>query len=534
MTISSLVKLSPFLIKIADSGVDKFSRIKRIWKLSSSRTYDILSEMKANNLIFLDNTVNYDNYLINLLIDTYNEVKSKEFKLLTNNNSYKTLLAFHLQHTFKSIQSLSDATTISYATVYRNVKKLLQSGLIKHDINLKYFKKSDKESIIYDFLDNLIQYVYRQALEYPKSLYSLIPLGTLVEDTYYVSGDFAKAEMGFLDEYVTGQRSIVFCIPKAYRKYWSTFFERAGISEIDLAEFDPNVKTTIINGISIRKSGTRTEHIQDIKLPLEGKQKELFFLRPELQTPQSTSGLFLGWVGDQEKNIFITPSVIQKHVAITGMTGSGKTFTAGVLVEELNKKNIHSLIFDLNDEYNADALSDALTVNVPEFQKIINEVTRNKTVVCSSSISSDVELVTKIVNHLFESRSNRRSSPLVIVLENLDIYCSKENQESCSVLEKLVRMGRTTGFGLIAVTQTISKIPDYLLANLNTFIIHRTIYDEDIQLLKSILPLKIEQIDKIKTLNFGECFIGGLTKSPELITIRQPRIIKNLDFVNEK
>jgi DNA-binding Lrp family transcriptional regulator len=499
MTISSLVKLSPFLIKIADSGVDKFSRIKRIWKLSSSRTYDILSEMKANNLIFLDNTVNYDNYLINLLIDTYNEVKSKEFKLLTNNNSYKTLLAFHLQHTFKSIQSLSDATTISYATVYRNVKKLLQSGLIKHDINLKYFKKSDKESIIYDFLDNLIQYVYRQALEYPKSLYSLIPLGTLVEDTYYVSGDFAKAEMGFLDEYVTGQRSIVFCIPKAYRKYWSTFFERAGISEIDLAEFDPNVKTTIINGISIRKSGTRTEHIQDIKLPLEGKQKELFFLRPELQTPQSTSGLFLGWVGDQEKNIFITPSVIQKHVAI-----------------------------------NADALSDALTVNVPEFQKIINEVTRNKTVVCSSSISSDVELVTKIVNHLFESRSNRRSSPLVIVLENLDIYCSKENQESCSVLEKLVRMGRTTGFGLIAVTQTISKIPDYLLANLNTFIIHRTIYDEDIQLLKSILPLKIEQIDKIKTLNFGECFIGGLTKSPELITIRQPRIIKNLDFVNEK
>lgn len=530
MTISDLFKLSPFLTKIADSGVDTFSRIKRVWGLSPSRTSEILSKLKKYNLLLPDNTVNYDNYLTTLLINTHNNATAEEIKILANKNSYRTLLAFHLQSEFGSVLSLSDATILSYATAYRNVKKLLKIGLIRYYKSRRSYSISEKKSGILDFLENLIQYVYRQSLQYPKSVYSLIPLGTLVEDTYYISGEFARAELGYFREYITGLRNIIFCVPKAFMKYWSNFFERAGISEIEFAEFDPKVNTVVIDGIRIREINERKELIEDQIFAPNHNGKEMFFVRPELQTSPTRKALFLGWVGEHEKNVFISPSALLKHIAITGMTGSGKSFTAGVLVEELNKNNIHSLIFDLHDEYDTKLVSETAIIKVPKLQRICDEVKSKKIVVISPAIANEIGTVNKIVNNLYIARIERRIPPLALLVENFDIFCPTENEEKCEALNKIVRKGRKIGIGLIALTQTISKVNRATLSQFNTFIVHRITHDKDIQLLKSIIPLTYEQISRIKTLNVGECFVWGLSNRLEIIKVRQPKIVRTSSF----
>ena len=530
MIISELVKLSPFLTKLADSGVDSFSRIKRVWELSTSRTSEILSTLKKHNLLLPDNNVNYDNYLTTLLIDTYNKATAEEIEILSIRNPYRILLAFHLQTEFGSVLSLSDATTISYATTYRNVKKLFKAGLIRYNKSLKSYSVSEMKPEILDFLENLIQYVYRQSLQYPKSVYSLIPLGSLVEDTYYISGEFARAELGYYREYITGLRNIIFCVPKAFMKFWANFFERTGISEIEFAEFDPKVKTVVLNGIRIKEMEEAKELIEEQIFVPNHKGKEIFFVRPELQTPPIKEALFLGWVGEHEKNVFISPSVLPKHIAITGMTGSGKSFTAGVLVEELEKSNIHSLIFDLYGEYDARLISETSIIKSPRLQRIRNEIKNKKIVIVSPSISSEMGTVDKIVNSLYDARFDGKIPPLVLLVESFDRFCPSENEEKRRALNRIARTGRKIGIGLIAVTQTISKVNPETLSQFNTLIIHRVTHNQDIELLKSLIPLTNAQVNKIKTMNFGECFIWGLSNKLEYVKIRQTRIVRASPF----
>jgi len=64
-------------------------------------------------------------------------------------------------------------------------------------------------------------------------------------------------------------------------------------------------------------------------------------------------GLFLGTMyGNSELKVKINPeSLVRLHFAVFGTTGSGKSYTVGVLVEELLEKNFPVVIIDPHGEY---------------------------------------------------------------------------------------------------------------------------------------------------------------------------------------
>ncbi len=63
-------------------------------------------------------------------------------------------------------------------------------------------------------------------------------------------------------------------------------------------------------------------------------------------------GLYVGLLGDTSIKVKLNPnSVVQKHVCILAKTGSGKSYTAGVLIEELLEKGVPLLIIDPHGEY---------------------------------------------------------------------------------------------------------------------------------------------------------------------------------------
>lgn len=66
----------------------------------------------------------------------------------------------------------------------------------------------------------------------------------------------------------------------------------------------------------------------------------------------SREGVYVGILGDTGVKVRLNPdSLVQKHVCILAKTGSGKSYTAGVIIEELLEHNVPLLIIDPHGEY---------------------------------------------------------------------------------------------------------------------------------------------------------------------------------------
>lgn len=68
----------------------------------------------------------------------------------------------------------------------------------------------------------------------------------------------------------------------------------------------------------------------------------------------SDRGVYIGLLGDTGVKVRLDPnSLVQKHVCILAKTGSGKSYTAGVIIEELLEHNVPLLIIDPHGEYHS-------------------------------------------------------------------------------------------------------------------------------------------------------------------------------------
>jgi DNA helicase HerA-like ATPase len=87
---------------------------------------------------------------------------------------------------------------------------------------------------------------------------------------------------------------------------------------------------------------------------------EVFLAEPKLLTdvlglePQGGTGAYIGLLKGHDIHVNLNiNTLVQKHVSIIAKTGSGKSYMAGVLVEELLKRNIPVIIIDPHGEYSS-------------------------------------------------------------------------------------------------------------------------------------------------------------------------------------
>ncbi len=68
----------------------------------------------------------------------------------------------------------------------------------------------------------------------------------------------------------------------------------------------------------------------------------------------SQEGAYIGLLGDTSVKVRLdVNSLVQKHVCILAKTGGGKSYTAGVIIEELIEKGVPLLIIDPHGEYSS-------------------------------------------------------------------------------------------------------------------------------------------------------------------------------------
>jgi len=155
-----------------------------------------------------------------------------------------------------------------------------------------------------------------------------------------------------------------------------------------------------------------------------------------------------------------------------------------------------------------------------------------------SLIPSDVlHLVIAVMSRLiFEALQRYRKKydkelPTVLVLEEAHAFVNRTSdiveaslgQICCQTFERIAREGRKFGLSLVLASQRPSEISPTVLAQCNTFLLHRIVNDRDQELVRRLVPDTVGSLLKeLPTLPTRQAILlGWATPIPVLLEMRE-------------
>lgn len=272
---------------------------------------------------------------------------------------------------------------------------------------------------------------------------------------------------------------------------------------------------------------------------------------------------------------------------ITGKSGSGKSHTVGVIIEELIKKQIAILIIDVHGEYSSlKLIHDIQTLEGdpfidpedPEssFSKYIIEFGKQQfnpgvdldiaylfactpeeiikpgqcTIVNLRGFSLDAQqqITDKLLNDLFSAITIKKIPPFFVFIDEAHNMAGKQKvSEPIPVYEttrKVAQEGRKFGMNLVIITQRPQLLDVTLRAQAGTWIIHKLTDTNDVNITcKSAEGLNPkEDVERIQSLAVGEAIICGEITPVEtlIVKIRSRHTVHGgagyniLDYVNKE
>lgn len=229
--------------------------------------------------------------------------------------------------------------------------------------------------------------------------------------------------------------------------------------------------------------------------------------------------------------------------AIVGIRGSGKTNTAVVIVEEAVKAGQQVCVLDPLDVWwglgsSKSGDSEGLPVLVmggqhqhlplecESAEAIARFVADNRIPVVLSmrhlSIGKQREFVAVFLEHLYHFKGEPgKQTPLLVVIDECSTFCPQAIRRGAEggfesrclgACETLVRRGRSSGFGFIAVDQRPASINKDVLTQLEVLIVHRVTSPQDRDALNEWVKghdtdgHSKEMFGSAASLSLGECW----------------------------
>ena len=259
------------------------------------------------------------------------------------------------------------------------------------------------------------------------------------------------------------------------------------------------------------------------------------------------------------------------RIFITGKSGSGKSYTMGVLCEEFLKKGIPVIILDRHGEYGSlKVAGEDLPEGESEFvDRIIefSDLKKNKggdidieylfslssadlvapnlcTIVNLNGMALEVQetIAGKLLKKLYESSTTRKIPPFYLFLDEAHLFAGKKQTETCEVVKLFAQEGRKFGANIVIGTQRPQLLDTTIRAQAGTWIVHNLSDIRDIGItISSAEDLSNENKSDISGLDKGECIICGeaVKGIPLFVKIRSRRTkhggvsFNPLDFLSE-
>lgn len=218
------------------------------------------------------------------------------------------------------------------------------------------------------------------------------------------------------------------------------------------------------------------------------------------------------------KDFALPLDAVTETLAILGIRGSGKSTTATVLVEELLAQGQQVLVIDPTDVWwglksSADGTGEGYPVVILGGQhadlplgagdgRAIADfaVDHHASLVCAlrhfESQADMRRFVTDLCQRLYHRKGElAQQTPVMLVIDEASLFVPQrvtgEQARMVSAIQRLVRQGRASGFGVTLIDQRASTVNKDVLTQLELLVAHRTSAPQD----RKALEAWIEQHD---------------------------------------
>ncbi len=201
--------------------------------------------------------------------------------------------------------------------------------------------------------------------------------------------------------------------------------------------------------------------------------------------------------------------VIGRSVAILGITGSGKSNTAAVLVEELLDAGLPMTIVDIEDEYwglkerfevliaGGEHADIPLLISQARALASLSATRRIPVVLAVGELSQD-EMYAFLLAY-FESLwdvSKALRQPYQVVLEEAHEFVPQGARTPLKeILTRIALRGRKRGLATVLVSQRSPKVDKDLLTQAQLLFLHRVVHPVDLRVYQDLIPLPARQVD---------------------------------------
>lgn len=201
------------------------------------------------------------------------------------------------------------------------------------------------------------------------------------------------------------------------------------------------------------------------------------------------------------KDLTIPIDVVTQRVSILGRTGSGKSHTAGVLVEEALKAGQQVVVSDPKGDWwglraSADGKSAGLPITImggehgdlplePTAGALVADIVINEgiSVILDLSLfeskAQEIKFMEAFADRLY--RKNKR--PLLFVSDEADIFAPQRPEKNETLvlnrMETLCRRGRSKGIGVVLISQRSASLHKGCLSQTELMIAHQTTAPQD-------------------------------------------------------
>ncbi|MEM3046366.1 MAG: DUF87 domain-containing protein [Candidatus Bathyarchaeia archaeon] len=272
-------------------------------------------------------------------------------------------------------------------------------------------------------------------------------------------------------------------------------------------------------------------------------------------TGTEETGLYVGSLRRLGVKVWLPVKRIGR-VFIVGKPGSGKSYTVGVVVEELLKKSVPVVIIDPHGEYSslkveAEKPHDGDLVQPRSYIDQIIEFADLEmnpgadlslaalrvakaedlvlpglcTIVNLRGLGEEDQqpIVSSLLEQLFQASVAGRIPPFYCVLDEAHRFAGKEKTDSSMLVRRFAQEGRKFGANLIVVTQRPQLLDTTVRGLVGTWIIHRLSDPNDVKIVLESGGLEHRWEKEITWFERGEALITGeiVEKIPLVIQVRQ-------------
>ena len=207
---------------------------------------------------------------------------------------------------------------------------------------------------------------------------------------------------------------------------------------------------------------------------------------------------------------------------ITGKSGSGKSNTASVIIENLLAKSFPVLIVDTDGEYyglkeqfellHAGADEECDIVVSPEHADKIAGLALEENVPIILDVSGYLDddeaqrLLTEVAKSLF-AKEKKLKKPFLLLVEECHEYLPEGGgmTEAGQMLIKIGKRGRKHGLGIVGISQRPADVKKDFITQCDWLVWHRLTWDNDTKVVGRILGS--EYADGVEGLGDGEAFL---------------------------